>query len=424
MRKLLATFVMFCLLLGSLMIPSYAASNYYDEDLFLSKLGELENIIKTDGLINSYNEKLLEYDITFKDREDNSLIILERDGIHFLYYYGDTAKIEMTFNKDEIQYVDVEVITSDVFVFKANARIDALNFTTDEDDLYRFAYDNTKGPKTNSNHFANLLFNLAFTAWNMHLRRDAGMSISELGFANYCPGHTELVPGYIVQQPSCNQEGRQKYVCNFCGLVYEERIIPKTNHTYKTNIVPATDKEDGRTERICKVCGDTQETASIARIASVELEKTTFVCDGKKKKPAVIVKDANGRVISNKNYSIEYSGSGKKVGVYNVTVIFKGNYSGTFILPFKVMPAKATELKKSGKKMMWTEAKGAQKYIVYYSESKDGTYKKLGSTSKTVLSLKKLELGKTYYFKIRTFAKVDGKALYGAYSNILKAKLK
>ena len=73
---------------------------------------------------------------------------------------------------------------------------------------------------------------------------------------------------------------------------------------------------------------------------------------------------------------------------------------------------------------MWTEAKGAQKYIVYYSESKDGTYKKLGSTSKTVLSLKKLELGKTYYFKIRTFAKVDGKALYGAYSNILKAKLK
>ncbi len=424
MKRLIAALLILCFLFGALLIPSYAASNYYYDELFLEKLEQLEEIINKDGLINSYNERVLQLDYSADDEEHTSLIILESDGVHFVYFYADKAKIEMSFNKKDMRFVNVEVISTEGYVFKATAILDSLNYKKDEDENYRFSYDYTKGTTSKSNHFANLLFKVAFSAWHLHLRRAAEMYISELGFANYCPGHTRFIAGDISQQPSCTQEGRQEYLCYYCGLVYEERAIPKTNHVYKADIVPATDRAEGKAEKICIVCGNIQESTSIAKIASVKLEKTTFVYDGKKKKPKVIVKDSKGDGVSTNNYTVTYSDSAKRVGSYTATVVFKGNYSGKFVLQFKVIPAKVTELKKIGKKLVWEEAKGAQKYIVYYSESKDGIYKKLGSTTKTAFSLKKLELGKAYYFKIRTYAKVDGKAMYGGYSNILKAKLK
>lgn len=49
----------------------------------------------------------------------------------------------------------------------------------------------------------------------------------------------------------------------------------------------------------------------------------------------------------------------------------------------------------------WDEVTGAQKYEIYGSTSKDGTYKSLGTTKNTSFTHKNLELEKTYYYKVR-----------------------
>ena len=74
-------------------------------------------------------------------------------------------------------------------------------------------------------------------------------------------------------------------------------------------------------------------------------------------------------------------------------------------------------------KVTYSKVPGARGYIIYYATSKNGEYKKAGSikgideTSYTVNNLKN---GKTYYFKVRAYKKVDDKNYYSAYSDAKK----
>lgn len=72
----------------------------------------------------------------------------------------------------------------------------------------------------------------------------------------------------------------------------------------------------------------------------------------------------------------------------------------------------------NGLKLSWTKASGADRYNIYRSTSKDGTYEYIKSVQ-GVLSYvdTDVELGKTYYYKVRAYKKIDGKVYYGGYSN-------
>ncbi|MGN0618409.1 MAG: hypothetical protein ACI4J7_05245, partial [Ruminiclostridium sp.] len=68
--------------------------------------------------------------------------------------------------------------------------------------------------------------------------------------------------------------------------------------------------------------------------------------------------------------------------------------------------------------------KGAEKYQIYYSTN-GGKYKKLAtvSGSKTSYTNSKLDFkNNDYKFKIRAYAKADGKTVYGAYSKAVTVK--
>lgn len=65
--------------------------------------------------------------------------------------------------------------------------------------------------------------------------------------------------------------------------------------------------------------------------------------------------------------------------------------------------------------LSWSSCAGATGYEVWYSTSKNGTYKKLGSTAKTSCT-KSCTGGKVYYFKVRAYIEVGGKKVYGAAS--------
>ena len=80
----------------------------------------------------------------------------------------------------------------------------------------------------------------------------------------------------------------------------------------------------------------------------------------------------------------------------------------------------------SGKATLsWNNISGESGYQVYYSTSKNGTYKKMKSVSADTVkyTTSKLTAGKTYYFKVRAYKKVDGKTIFGSFSDIKYIKV-
>ena len=87
--------------------------------------------------------------------------------------------------------------------------------------------------------------------------------------------------------------------------------------------------------------GTTKITASIGTKSASFAVSVTAKCrhtyTGKVKTPAVTVKDSKGNVIPKAFYSVTYQGGRTKVGSYNVTVKFKGWYSGTVVRKFIIL---------------------------------------------------------------------------------------
>ena len=105
-----------------------------------------------------------------------------------------------------------------------------------------------------------------------------------------------------------------------------------------------------------------------------------------------------------------------------------GDYSEAFTVCTR--PAKPTikTLTATGNKatLTWNNVSGETGYQVYYSTSKNGTYKKLKSLSadNVKYSKSKLTSGKTYYFKVRAYKKLDGKTVFSDFSAVKSLKIK
>ena len=118
---------------------------------------------------------------------------------------------------------------------------------------------------------------------------------------------------------------------------------------------------------------------------------------------------------------------------FAVLAYFKGDDGKVYFSEGRKSIATATEpavpalsLKLSGKTavLAWNKISGADGYQIYYSTSKNGTYKKLKSTSS--LSFKKtgLESGKKYYFKVRAYKKTSSGTVFGEFCKVQSAKIK
>lgn len=84
--------------------------------------------------------------------------------------------------------------------------------------------------------------------------------------------------------------------------------------------------------------------------------------------------------------------------------------------------ASIKQTKLNGKKALkvsWNTCTGADsvKYQVWRSTKASSGYKKAITTSKTSYTTTKVTKGKTYYFKVRAYKSIDGKAYYGHWSN-------
>lgn len=162
------------------------------------------------------------------------------------------------------------------------------------------------------------------------------------------------------------------------------------------------------------------ETINISALTTGKISNQAY--SGKAIKPTVTVKDGDKKLVNGTDYTVSYKNN-TNIGTATVTITGKGNYTGTKTLTFKIVPKKvALTGKASGAKetLSWKKSLGATGYVVYRSVD-GGKFTKL-ATTKSLKYTAKLTAGKNYQFKVRPYATVNGKKVYGSWSNIIKTK--
>lgn len=106
---------------------------------------------------------------------------------------------------------------------------------------------------------------------------------------------------------------------------------------------------------------------------------------------------------------------------------YYGGKSGVKTAVSTVSSLQAKAVRGKGIKLTWKSLKSVDGYVIYRKTGKNGSYKKIktaadkksgGYTDKTA------KKGKTYYYRIRAYTLVDGKKVYGSYTQGIKVKVK
>lgn len=90
----------------------------------------------------------------------------------------------------------------------------------------------------------------------------------------------------------------------------------------------------------------------------------------------------------------------------------------------RVSKLRKTGTTKNSVKLSWTKVSGAKGYEIYRATSKNGTYKKVVTTSKTSYQDKKLSSKKTYYYKVRAYKTSGGNTIDGKLTAAVKTQTK
>ena len=157
--------------------------------------------------------------------------------------------------------------------------------------------------------------------------------------------------------------------------------------------------------------------------------ETKYVYDMMSHKPKVTVcRNYTGEVVPTKNYTVKYLTDCRSVGVHKIQIKLKGDYQGTIIKTFQIVPQnpKITSLKAEANEVMvnWTipEASRSQitGYKIEYTANTGAFYSapadeivtvKVKNNEATEKVIKKLSPNTTYYFRIYAYKTVivDGK---------------
>ena len=202
-------------------------------------------------------------------------------------------------------------------------------------------------------------------------------------------------------------------------------------HTYKNTVNKATMSANGTIKKVCSVCGEGSMT-SIAKIHSVALTTAKYTY-GSVRTPGVVVKDSKGKTLKkNTDYTVTYPGGRKNVGSYTVKVVFKGNYSGSKNLTFKIFP-KATSLSKlsSAKKafgVSWkrqlTQTTGYQIQYSLKSNFSGAKTKTINNYKAYKYVVKGLASKRVYYVRIRTYKRAAGVNYYSSWSKAKSVRIR
>ncbi|MCR5816169.1 MAG: fibronectin type III domain-containing protein, partial [Ruminococcus sp.] len=233
---------------------------------------------------------------------------------------------------------------------------------------------------------------------------------------------------------TCKDEGVQTRTCSVCGKE-ETQPIDKTAHSYTSKTIAPTYSAHGYTLYTCSVCKYSYKGDIKAKLSrqSIKNAKVNTIADqvytGKALSPKNTVK-LNGKTLRlGTDYTVEYKNN-KNPGVATVTIKGKGEYTGSVVKKFKIVlegtKLKTVKSKTTGQfKATWTKTtKPVSGYQISYSTSQKFAKSKTKKSTKTSITINKLNKNKTYYVRVRTYKKVGNKIYYSKWSNVKKVKIK
>lgn len=140
---------------------------------------------------------------------------------------------------------------------------------------------------------------------------------------------------------------------------------------------------------------------------------------GKYIKPKVTVKYKNKKLTSS-DYTVSYKDN-KNTGTASLTVKGKGKYTGSITKKFYIKPATPKSFKAdestTSVKLSWKKSTGTTSYLVYMYNSKTKKWDKKTTTKETSATIKSLQPGTAYKFRVRAYKK-STKALYSDYASL------
>lgn len=267
--------------------------------------------------------------------------------------------------------------------------------------------------------------------------------------------HTHTYTEQVIQQATCTQPGITRRLCA-CGD-YTDVTIPALGHSYADTVVAPTTTSEGYTVHTCTRCGNSYNDTYVPKLESPAPDPGTPV---EKAVQTITAKTSYTKIYGNKAFSLDaktngdgqltYATSNKKVvtvsGTGKVTIKGTGKAVITItaaetdaykaaelkvtitVKPKKATLSKLTSKKKSQVTVKWKKDSKASGYeITLATDKKFKKNKKtvlVKSYKKTSATVKKLKSKKTYYVRIRSYKTVNGKKVYGAYSKVLKIKVK
>lgn len=167
---------------------------------------------------------------------------------------------------------------------------------------------------------------------------------------------------------------------------------------------------------VCRNCGDTYTEEEPSYVFDGELRYTLSYCntvyDGNEHYPDLTVTKKDGTVLEQgTDYDISYSGDGKQVGRYYVSVKLKNGYIGEKSIEFTVKPKGVSSVSVSallgGFSASWDkQTDNTAGYELQYSQNSDFSSAKTVSIGKNTTNSQKvtgLSRNKTYYVRVRTY---------------------
>lgn len=212
--------------------------------------------------------------------------------------------------------------------------------------------------------------------------------------------------------------------CKACGATSGSKL----GHDYKNVVTKATTTKDGKVNYQCKRCDYiSSKSKVIGRAKTLKLSTTSYTYNGKVKTPSVTIKDSkNNTLKKNTDYTVKYASGRKNVGSYKVTVTFKGKYTGTKTLTFKIVPRGTSISKITAKTKSLVVKVNAQKtqttgYLIHYSTKKSFssyTATLIKNPKEITKTIKGLKAKTTYYVRVRTYKTVNGTRFYSGWSTV------
>jgi hypothetical protein len=243
----------------------------------------------------------------------------------------------------------------------------------------------------------------------------------------------------VLKPATCVTKGTTRYTAT--AIVDGQEVtatkdvqdIDLAKHKQKSTVKQATLTKNGKITYTCTVCHKKLKDSTIYYPKTIKLSKTTYTYDGKVKKPTVSVTDSKGKKIATSNYTVTYASGRKNVGVYKVTIKFKGNYKGEKTLTFNINPKGTSVSKLTAKskaivvkvKKQATQTTGYQiQYSTDKSFKKNVKTVKIKKNSTVSTTIKKLSAKKKYYVRVRTYKTMSGKKYYSSWSSVKNATAK